>query len=334
MRELLFAAGALRIFSSLIDRRHWRFWLSDGMNRGEGQSVSDIAIPVFGVPEMIEENVNALMTARGQAIDTCLKTAQPIGRGLVLCGNQHMKSETDHKDIFPTEKALKDPLFLSGLRRQMLKFAAQQLSDVALAEDVVQEALVGALKNSSSFAGRAALKTWVFAILKFKIVDALRQRQRRSEVVSYDLDANSGDYFDKHSHWQDGRRPNNWGNPEAGLLAEDFWRIFDACLNHLPDQHGRVFMMREFLDMQTPEICREVGISVSNLNVLLYRARLKLRECLEHLTLAEHISLKLHTSMCKGCRNFNVQMNDLRKISRAFTQHTGEADDKPVTGDE
>ncbi len=68
---------------------------------------------------------------------------------------------------------LADPVFLQGLRQQMLRFASSQLSDASLAEDVVQEALIGALKNARSFGGRAALKTWVFAILKNKIADAL-----------------------------------------------------------------------------------------------------------------------------------------------------------------
>jgi RNA polymerase sigma-70 factor (ECF subfamily) len=71
-----------------------------------------------------------------------------------------------------------DPVFLQDLRRQMLRFATLQLSDAHLAEDAVQEALIGALKSADRFGGRAALKTWVFAILKNKIADVLRQRQR------------------------------------------------------------------------------------------------------------------------------------------------------------
>jgi RNA polymerase sigma-70 factor (ECF subfamily) len=79
---------------------------------------------------------------------------------------------------------LTDPGFLSDLRRQMVKFAALQLSDSLLAEDAVQEALIGALKNAKSFAGRAALKTWVFAILRNKIADVLRQKQRMVDASS------------------------------------------------------------------------------------------------------------------------------------------------------
>src|SRR3546814_19317523 len=79
---------------------------------------------------------------------------------------------------------LADTEFLESLRRQMHKFATLQLSDAHLAEDAVQEALIGALKNANSFGGRAALKTWVFGILKNKIADVLRQKQRMVDASS------------------------------------------------------------------------------------------------------------------------------------------------------
>jgi len=41
-------------------------------------------------------------------------------------------------------------------------------------------------------------------------------------------------------------------------------------------------MMREFVELESDEICAVVGVSVSNLNVMLYRARVRLRECLEN----------------------------------------------------
>lgn len=181
---------------------------------------------------------------------------------------------------------LTDPVFLQELRRQMLKFATMQLADPNLAEDAVQEALIGALKNSRSFGGRAALKTWVFAILKNKIADTLRQRQRLVEVSrlmhSDEEEENLDELFDVKGFWQADERPVAWGNPDAALQDQHFWRVFEACLEHLPGQQARVFMMREFIEMESHEVCTEVGISVSNLNVTLHRARLRLRECIEN----------------------------------------------------
>lgn len=181
---------------------------------------------------------------------------------------------------------LGDPDFLRDLRAQMLKFATVKLGDASLAEDVVQEALIAAFKFIQSFDGRSALKTWVFAILKNKIIDALRKKQQLSEV---DLLLHHGDDnsdlekpFDQNGAWQHDQRPKDWGGPELVARDQDFWRVFEACLEHLPGQHAMVFMYREFIGMESKEICDVVGIGVSNLHVILYRARMRLRECLEN----------------------------------------------------
>jgi len=181
---------------------------------------------------------------------------------------------------------LRDAEFLEGLRRQMLKFATLQLSDSHLAEDAVQEALIGALKNADSFGGRAAFKTWVFAILKNKIADVLRQKQHMVNASSLlreeDDDDDLVSLFDTKGFWHEHERPVAWGNPEESMRAEQFWRVFEACLEHLPGQQARVFMMREFIELDSREICAAVGLTVSNLNVTLHRARIRLRECLEN----------------------------------------------------
>lgn len=181
---------------------------------------------------------------------------------------------------------LADKTYLEDLRRQMVKFATLQLRDQALAEDAVQEALIGAMKNAASFKGHAALKTWVFAILKNKIADTLRQRSRlveASRLLGSDQDDDDLDeLFDRKGFWQPDERPQTWVNPETTMQDKQFWRVFEACLDNLPGQQARVFMMREFIELESHEVCAALGMSVSNLNVTLYRARLRLRECLEN----------------------------------------------------
>ncbi len=185
------------------------------------------------------------------------------------------------------ENLLADAAFLEDIRRQMIKFATLQLGDGHLAEDAVQEALIGALKNASSFGGRAALKTWIFAILKNKIADTLRYKQRvvnassllREEDEDEDL---SELLFDRKGHWQQDERPVAWGNPEASLRETHFWSMFEACLERLPPKQARVFMMREFIELEVDEICAAVDLTISNLHVLLHRSRLRLRECIEN----------------------------------------------------
>lgn len=186
---------------------------------------------------------------------------------------------------------LNDPEYLTSLRRQMLKFATQQLSDSQLAEDAVQEALIGALRNVGSFGRRAALKSWVFAILKNKIADVLRQKQRLIDISSLmhedDEEEDFSALFNANGFWQADERPVAWANPEESVRESQFWLVFETCLENLPGNQARVFMMREFIELDSPEICSTVGITVSNLNVMLHRARLRLRECLENRWFAE-----------------------------------------------
>lgn len=179
-----------------------------------------------------------------------------------------------------------DPQEVARLRQQMLSFARQQLSDAALAEDAVQEAFAGALKNVRSFEGHAAFKTWVFAILKHKIADILRHRQRHVEASALlrdeDEESDLPTLFDTQGHWNLSERPAAWAQPDDALRSSQFWKVFETCLEALPGHQGRVFMMREFIGLESTEICEAVGVGMSNLNVMLYRARLRLRQCLEN----------------------------------------------------
>lgn len=184
------------------------------------------------------------------------------------------------------DDCLADDAFIDEIRRDMIKFAFLQLRDETLAEDVVQEALLGALNNAGGFGGRSAFKTWVFAILKNKIVDAMRQRSRMTNVSALSPEEESLDQafealFGSNDRWVPDSRPDNWGDPEEALRQQRFWDVFDACLKHLPENTARVFMMREFLEFETNEVCQELNISVSNCNVILHRARNGLRRCLE-----------------------------------------------------
>ncbi|RZL00984.1 MAG: sigma-70 family RNA polymerase sigma factor [Rubrivivax sp.] len=178
---------------------------------------------------------------------------------------------------------LLDPGHLGALRLQMVKFAQLHLNDAHQAEDAVQEALAGALVGAQRFAGRAALKTWVFAILKNKVADVLRHKQRMVDASSlckeHEEEA-TNDLFDRRGHWLSDSRPADWNNPQASLEQQQFWRVFEACLDGVPAQQSRVFMMREFMGFETDEICVTVGITSANLFVMLHRARLRLQECL------------------------------------------------------
>lgn len=174
---------------------------------------------------------------------------------------------------------------ISGFRPQLLKFARLQLQDDAAAEDAVQEAIEAALKGIERFAGRSALKTWLFTIVRHKVIDFLRERGRTVQVSSLERDeAEMDEAFDtlfrENEHWSPVSRPRPWGNPEEALEQQQFWQVFEICLEVLPARTARVFMMREFLGLETDEICTTLALSISNCNVILHRARAGLRQCL------------------------------------------------------
>ncbi|MDX5445322.1 MAG: sigma-70 family RNA polymerase sigma factor [Zoogloeaceae bacterium] len=181
---------------------------------------------------------------------------------------------------------------LAMLRAAMLRFARVSLRDAAAAEDMVQEALLAAMQSVAGFDGRSSLKTWMFAILRHKIVDHIRKSSRERPIGDFvsdnsEADAHLDAVFARRTpwngeHWTDEGRPSEWPEPDAALEQRQFWEVFDACVHRLPENLSRVFMMRELLDLETPEICRELGISTNNCWVILHRARTRLRGCLEH----------------------------------------------------
>lgn len=170
---------------------------------------------------------------------------------------------------------------IEALRPYLLRFASLQLRDAAAAEDAVQEALVAALAGEASFAGRANLRTWLTGILKHKIVDTIR-RQSREPTVAAETDeegAEIDELFSERGHWDE--RPAAWGDPDGALEQSQFFRALEMCLERLPMRTARVFMMREHLGAETGEICKELDITPTHCWVLLYRARMTLRECLQ-----------------------------------------------------
>jgi RNA polymerase sigma-70 factor, ECF subfamily len=171
---------------------------------------------------------------------------------------------------------------LESLRPALMRFALLQLRNGTLAEDVVQDALIAVLEKPESYSGQSSLRTYVTGILKHKIIDALRNSRRecRFEIEEDQSEADIIDaLFKPDGHTVD--MPHDWGNPDAALEQKDFFRVLEICLEKLPARTARIFMMREWLELDTEEICKELGISTSNAWVMLYRARVQLRECLD-----------------------------------------------------
>ena len=177
--------------------------------------------------------------------------------------------------------------FLKELETQrgyLMRVARLQLRDTALAEDVVQDTLTAALTAQGGFTGKSSVKTWLTGILKHKIVDAIRRKQRDPISASTfdeecDIEDLDGLFKTSNGAWES--PPSEWGDPEQSLQRSEFFDVMNLCLERLPPATARVFMMREVMELESDEICQELKITTNNLWVILYRARMSLRECLE-----------------------------------------------------
>lgn len=170
---------------------------------------------------------------------------------------------------------------IEALRPALLKYARLQLRNPAWAEDAVSETLLAALEKPQAFAGASQLKTWLIGILKHKLIDQIRKNSREMSTTAGNDDGEDLDdlLFASDGHWREAQH--DWGNPEDVLRQLDFMKVLEACVEKLPGQQGRLFMMREWLELESDEICKELAITPTNLWVMLHRARLRLRECLQ-----------------------------------------------------
>jgi RNA polymerase sigma-70 factor (ECF subfamily) len=171
-------------------------------------------------------------------------------------------------------------------RPYLVRYAQAKLRDAGAVDEVVQEALVAALESVNGFAGQSSLRTWLTSILKFKIIDHQRRMvSERAHCLNEPRDEDESDpewmdrLFDPTGHWSP--RLALWANPDHALEQREFFEVFERCMDKLPKVTARVFFKREVMGEDTADICKDESISSSNCWVMLHRARLALRECLD-----------------------------------------------------
>lgn len=174
---------------------------------------------------------------------------------------------------------------VAALHPFLYRLAILELQDRSAAEDAAQEAVMAALESQDRFEGRSSLKTWLISILRFKVLDILRAQKRLKPTADIDdlkdeLDLSDFNMlFDENDCWATKKDP--WNDPQTHVERIEFFQVLEACLTHLPNNTARVFLMREWLDLTSGEICTKLDLTPGNLRVLLYRARMQLRVCLD-----------------------------------------------------
>jgi RNA polymerase sigma-70 factor (ECF subfamily) len=159
-------------------------------------------------------------------------------------------------------------------------FALARVGRPDVAEDLVQETLLAALKSLESFEGRSSERTWLVGILKYKLLDRLRRDLRQAPAALDRADEWLDNLYDGTGHLQ--QPPGEWGSDPAELLQRrEFWDAFEECRSHLPVRLREVLSLRLLDEVPAAEICRTLEITPNNLWTLLHRARLRLWQCLD-----------------------------------------------------
>lgn len=193
-----------------------------------------------------------------------------------------MRTEDGSTSGQSPEPSLSDPESWVELYGDYLfRYAVARLRDTVRAEDMVQETFLAALKGGKSFSGRSAEKSWLVGILKNKISDYYRKASRETSFTDLEFYAGEENERFNGESWAAEMAPQEWASPGASLDSDLFWQTFRDCSSKLPKKIGIVFSLREVDGIESKEVCEMLNISESNLWVMLHRARLALRGCME-----------------------------------------------------
>jgi RNA polymerase sigma-70 factor (TIGR02943 family) len=185
-------------------------------------------------------------------------------------------------------KHLNPELWVKKYGDDLYAWACHRTGKKTVAEDLVQDTFLSALGSIDKFRGDSNEKTWLFSILKNKIIDHFRKAIVKYEKEESHFQHNDNDesflsrFFDKHGSWNKDQRPANWHEEDINLLDDhEFRQILLMCMKNLPEDWLALINLKFLEERKTPEICKELGITPSNLYVIMHRAKLQLRVCIE-----------------------------------------------------
>ena len=162
----------------------------------------------------------------------------------------------------------------------LFNYAVTRVDNSDLAKDLVQETFFSGIKGKDNFRGQAAERTWLISILKRKIIDHYRKinsaKGKKEIRVSFYPDG------DRKGSWIEECVPQTWENEaEKSIENDELKDALDKCIHNLPEKYRMVFLLKTVQNYETEEICNELDISSSNLWVIIHRARVQLRKCIE-----------------------------------------------------
>jgi RNA polymerase sigma-70 factor (TIGR02943 family) len=225
-----------------------------------------------------------------------LRTIVPAYRVATCVCNQGALSEIGSRQTHDVDLRRGHPSVMSSVDVQaaaarwvdqhgecLYRFALMRVRKPEVVEDLVQETFLAAVRGYDKFGGRSSERSWLCGILKNKIVDHFRNLGRETSFTDMEfLSDEFSEKFVSEDFWDHDKGPKEW-KPEADVVMHraEFWQTMGDCLAKLPQKVRDVFTMREMDGVPSKEICSILSITDSNLWVMLHRARMALRECLE-----------------------------------------------------
>ena len=191
-----------------------------------------------------------------------------------------MSLRDSHRSSFE-ERARVDPAeWVDRYGEVLYRYAIVRVRKREVAEDLVQDTLLAALKSHDRFEGQSAEQTWIIGILRHKVMDYIRSTRRGMARVTDDSQIDwFADFFDDRGGWRKAPDPTAI-NPDSLLEKEEFWDVFDACLGALSPRTREAFARRVIENEETSVISGALDVTVNNLWVILFRARTQMRRCL------------------------------------------------------
>jgi len=183
-----------------------------------------------------------------------------------------------------TQKHTLDPNnWIANYGDYLLNYGYSRLSSREVAEDLLQDTFISALKAQEGFRGDSSEQTWLTSILKRKIIDYYRKKSTQNELNESRINSPFKDSGFLEGHWEKSRAPKDWSDRDPNSMRQqEFQAILQECISYLPEKLRAVFILKVMEEMESDEVCKELECTASNFWVILHRARLRLRECIEN----------------------------------------------------
>jgi RNA polymerase sigma-70 factor (ECF subfamily) len=158
----------------------------------------------------------------------------------------------------------------------LMNFAVKKTSDRELSVDLVQDTLLSGIESISKFRGESAVRTWLTSILNRKIIDHWRKKSTQTTATF------STYYNDDNDHWLENKGPNGRvAEIEEDIENEELGNTLQSCIQKLPENWRSIVIDKVVYEKDTDSVCKEHDITSSNLWVIIHRAKLQLKDCLE-----------------------------------------------------